>query len=389
MKASTSEAQGSVSPLSTPLSQLLVAFTIEFDNEFERRFSEAGVGRRFGISLVMWSNFMRFVGDGITVAELQEAVGLPGARVLSTLGGMERWGYVYVSPDPAGRPPTEKRDGYGSARGLRQDWFVRPTPAGVTARAIWQPLFGDIEKRWEERFGTDEIRELRRSAGELVGQLDVELPEYLPIVGSANGMIAEIAPRTRRPESSGADAPLPTLLSQVLLAYTLDFERESELSLPLSANFVRVLDEAGLDVRDLPAVAGVSKEATSMAVRYLTKTGLAVVEASLGGGKLIRLTPKGREAQDAASLAHVSVETAWETRFGAGTVRGLRAALQALLDQRDGERARLSLGLQPPADGWRATKPYVEQTNAVIDDPGGKLPHYPMVLHRGGWPDGS
>ena len=28
-------------------------------------------------------------------------------------------------------------------------------------------------------------------------------------------------------------------------------------------------------------------------------------------------------------------------------------------------------------------------TTAVLDDPDDALPHYPMVLHRGGWPDGS
>jgi hypothetical protein len=33
-------------PLSTILSHALVAFTIELDNEFERRFTEAGAGAR-------------------------------------------------------------------------------------------------------------------------------------------------------------------------------------------------------------------------------------------------------------------------------------------------------------------------------------------------------
>ena len=63
----------------------------------------------------------------------------------------------------------------------------------------------------------------------------------------------------------------------------------------------------------------------------------------------------------------------------------LRKAMAGVLDQ----RAALSEGLRPYPDGWRARKRYVEQTNAVIDDPTGRLPHYPMVLHRGGWPDGS
>ena len=50
---------------------------------------------------------------------------------------------------------------------------------------------------------------------------------------------------------------------------------------------------------------------------------------------------------------------------------------------------RLALGLEPPPGGWRLTKRYIEQTKAVLDDPLAALPHYPMVLHRGGWPDGS
>ena len=375
-------------PLSTPLSQLLVAFTIEFDNEFERRFAETGLGRRFGVSMVMWSNFLRFVGDGITVGELPVSAGLPKARMLSTLGGMERWRYVFVGSDETPRSPESKRDGWGSARGLRQEWVVRPTAAGRKAQEIWQPLFGDIEARWEERFAAGSIRELRRSLAAVLAQLDVELPEYLPIVGSANGMAADIEHRERHGTTSEDDASrlhLPTLLAQVLLAYTLDFERESDLSLPLSANVVRVLDETGMDVRELPLVAGVSKEATSMALTFLTKTGYVVVEAPT---KVVRLASKGREAQQAADLLHDNLEKVWEARFGAAVHR-LRAALQSLLDQRHGEQAVLSRGLEPHPGGWRATKRYIEQTNAVIDDPTGRLPRYPMVLHRGGWPDGS
>ena len=368
-------------PLSTPLSHLLIAFTIEFDNEFERRFAETGVGRRFGVSMVMWSNFMRFVGDGITVGDLPVAAGLPKARVLSTLGGMERWRYVVVGPDA-----ETKRDGWGSARGLRRDWIVRPTLAGGKAQEIWPPLFGDIERRWEERFGADEMRELQESLATVIGVLDAELPEYLPIVASANGMRADITHRRRqRDGAEGADHEphLSALLAQALLAYTIDYERESEVSLPVSDNVLRVLDEMGLDVRDLPLRAGVSKEAVSMALRSLTKTGY------VAGSTLVHLTPKGRETQEAARLLHAVTGQRWETTFGAGNVRRLRAAMQGVLDQRDGKRARLSLGLQPHPEGWRATRAYVEQTNAVLADPIGRLPHYPMVLHRGGWPDGS
>ena len=356
-------------PLSTSLSQVLIAFTIEFDNEFDHRLTAVDAGRRLPISMVMWSNFMRFVGDGITVGELPGAAGIPKSRTLSTLGGMERWRYVFVSPKRTGPPPKSKRDGWGSARALRPKWFVRPTPVGQKTQEIAPPLFGEIETRWEQRFGADTIEELRQALGAVLERLDVELPEYLPIVGSANGMVADVDHR----EGATPAAHLSALLAQVLLAYTLDFERRSELSLPLTANFVRVLSRGGLDVRELPATAGVSKEATTMALNFLEKAGYVSVDA-----KRVRLTAKGLKAQAAAPALHAEVERAEGPH-------GLRKAIDGVLDQ----RAALSEGLRPYPDGWRARKRYVEQTNAVIDDPTGRLPHYPIVLHRGGWPDGS
>ena len=113
-----------MAPLSTLLSHALVAFTIELDNEFEERFADSGQRARV-TSFVMWANFMRFVGDGIAVAELPAAAGIPRARTLSTLGGMERWGYVSVGPDP--------RRG-ATASGARAEFartgsFARPPPA--------------------------------------------------------------------------------------------------------------------------------------------------------------------------------------------------------------------------------------------------------------------
>jgi len=189
-------------PLSTLLSHVLVAFTIEFDNEFEHRFVQAGGGARVA-SLVMWSNFMRFVGDGITVSELPTVAGLPKARMLSTFGGMERWRYVAVEPEPASKVPEAKRDGWGSARGLRSDRVVRLTPAGRKAQEIWQPLFDEIERRWEERFGADAVAELGRSLETIIGRLDVQLPEYLPIVGGSNGMTAGLSPVEKRGDNCG------------------------------------------------------------------------------------------------------------------------------------------------------------------------------------------
>lgn len=93
-------------PLPALLSQVLVAFTIELDNEFERlmRHRTTSHGSTAGsrhapwlTSMVMWSNCLRFVGeDGVTVGELQRL-----ARTGTNLDGMRRWGYIIIEPDPA------------------------------------------------------------------------------------------------------------------------------------------------------------------------------------------------------------------------------------------------------------------------------------------------
>jgi hypothetical protein len=352
-------------PLSTSLSHALVAFTIELDNEFERRLGESGHAPRV-TSLVMWSNFMRFVGDGVAVGELPDAAGIPKARTLSTLGGLERWRYVHVGADP-----ETKRDGYGSARGLRPEWVVRLTPAGRAAEAIWRPLPDEIEARWRERFGSGPVDELRRSLEAIVSELDVGLPEYMPIVGGASWKAADAVTFAERDQPSRL--PLSALLSQVLVAYAIDFERESELALPLGANVVRVLDETGTEVKELPPRVDVSKEAVAMALTFLKKQGFVVVE-----GKEVRLTSKGREAQKEAPRLHEEVEVGF-------SATELPAAVASVLAQHDA----LVEGLRPPAGGWRATKPYLPQTEAMLENPTAVLPQYPMVLHRGGWPDGS
>src|SRR5262249_27835757 len=80
--------------LSASLSQLLVAFTIEFDNEFERRMGEAGhAGSR--LSLVLWANCLRFVAEGgVSVRDLAERALAQDKQVKLELGCLERWGFV-------------------------------------------------------------------------------------------------------------------------------------------------------------------------------------------------------------------------------------------------------------------------------------------------------
>jgi hypothetical protein len=92
-------------PLPTLLSHALVAFTIEFDNESDRQMghratrhgSAGSLHAPWLVSLVMWSNCMRFVDEnGLPVGELERR-----ARTTTNLAGMQRWGYITIEKDPA------------------------------------------------------------------------------------------------------------------------------------------------------------------------------------------------------------------------------------------------------------------------------------------------
>jgi DNA-binding MarR family transcriptional regulator len=361
-------------PLSTLLSQALVAFTIEFDNEAEHRTQHwTTVGGRSGaprgavwlVSQVMWVNVMRFVPeDGVRVDELHRL-----ARTSKdSLAGLQRWRYVVVSRDATGRA--------GRA-------VVRPTAAGRRAQEAWRPLAGVIEQRWRARLGSGELDRLRGALGKVVEQLEVDLPDYLPIVYPTQNGRAEIpdpawAGSDSRP--GAADLDLSALLSRVLLAFTLEFERESRISLSISANTLRVLDQQGVRPRDLAGLTGVSKEANAMAVGFLKRRDCAVAEPdpTANRGQVVRLTAKGVRAQQKYRRILVDTELQWRERFGDDAVAELRAPLVGLVGGPDDPDPPLRRGLQPYPDGWRASVREPET-----------LPHYPMVLHRGGYPDGS
>src|SRR5215467_2498634 len=165
-------------PLSALLSQVLVAFTIECDNEFERQVphrtsnygSTAGGGTGFWlVSMAMWWTCMRFVGeDGIAVAELTRR-----ARTGTNLPRMLRWGYISVEPDPADPRPKPPRS----------DRVIHATRAGRQAQDVWRPLTGIMEARWAARFDADGIASLRESLQVIAAQLDPALPDCLPILG--------------------------------------------------------------------------------------------------------------------------------------------------------------------------------------------------------------
>jgi DNA-binding MarR family transcriptional regulator len=183
-----------------------------------------------------------------------------------------------------------------------------------------------------------------------------------------------------RPGGSGRDASLPALLSGLLVAYAVEFERSSGLALILSANALRVLDEAGVPVRRLSALTGIADMGVENMLSALSRRGYVLVGRDPAGGRarLARVSADGLRAQAAYDAGVPEVERAWEKRGGRKTVRDVRTALEVLVGSGSAPDSPVLAGLTPYADGWRADL-----------SPPHTLPHFPFVSHRGGFPDGS
>jgi hypothetical protein len=350
-------------PLNTLLSHALVAYTIEFDNEWERQLLESKRPRVFLLSLVMWANYLRFLPpEGLAADELESL-----AQHQVDLNGLTRWRYVTVAPDPAATSKVPKRE-----------WIVRPTDNCRFAQELWRPLPELIDERWRDRYGEANLEEVQGRLAAVIDQLgDRRTPLYLPDVTSRNEMFTEApAPPGPKPDSP---LPLYARLSRVLLEFTLDFETDSTVALPIAANTLRILGTGPVPMRDVPGLAGVSKEGSVQALTVLRRHHLAIVEpVPTDRGKQVRLTADGDRAQSAYYRRVDEVEASWRSRFGDKTMTDLKKSLALLVGDLELASSPLAEALVAPPRIWRSTRPAPEL-----------LPFHPMVIGRGGWPDAS
>ncbi|HEY2857660.1 MAG TPA: hypothetical protein VGJ21_04540 [Terracidiphilus sp.] len=193
------------SPISTLLSQALVAFTVEFDNEADHRqphrttrhgATGGAVHAPWMTSMAMWFNCMRWLEDRpLTVSEV-----VRHARTVTNFKGMVRWGYVRIIPLPGDSRPNPPK----------KDWVVEPTPGGRIAQFVWRSLFEVIEERWRGRLGGLEVDALRRTLGAVVNHLDPGLPDCMPILG--HGLVCKppspTLPRIECIDPAGLALPL-------------------------------------------------------------------------------------------------------------------------------------------------------------------------------------
>jgi hypothetical protein len=299
----------------------------------------------------------------MTVAELEHL-----ARTRANLAGMQRWGYLVVEAE---RPS-------GGARILPADLIIRPTPAGRRAQFVWTPLPRLIEDRWRARFGEDTVERLRRALWAVVGRFERALPNCMPML--EQGWSTPVAATETAPPRTGSDLRLSALLARSLIGFAVPFERRADLSLAISANVVRVLSSDFVRVREVPRMAGVATEAMRIALGYLNQRAYVEFKTDIaaGRGHIVRLTDKGLKAQATYRRLVSGIELRWRERFGSETIDELRETLELLAIPAADGRPPLFEGIEPYRNGWRAAGRRRQH-----------LPHFPVVLHRGGFPDGA
>ncbi|HTX41836.1 MAG TPA: hypothetical protein VMD25_08420 [Acidobacteriaceae bacterium] len=363
-------------PLPALLSQAYVAFAIEFDNEFEHQTPHrtTNFGRTPGfervpwlVSMPLWLRFLRYVPlEGITAGELQAQLAISKKGWQIWLARLAKWwGYLAI----------EDGDATNRAGRAGPEAVVRPTPGGRRAIEVWRTLIPLLESRWRERFGEKAVAAMEDGLRKVAGGLGSEAPAHFAILEHEDRRS-----RAARMQLPARELPLPELLTKVLLAFEAEFDGKSAASLAVCANVLRVTPDEGVRVRDLPRLTCLAEMGVADALRLLGRQGVGAVGKDPSGGraKFLVLTPEGRFAREAYLPLTATIEREWKRRFGEETVGQLRTALEGIVFGRDGGPSPLLRGLTPHADGWRASLP-----------PLTGLPHFPMVSHRGGFPDGN
>ena len=147
-----------------------------------------------------------------------------------------------------------------------------------------------------------------------------------------------------------ATTPLPALASQCLLGLAAEYQRTATAAqgtpptLPVYADFLRVIPDDGMPKVDVARAARISRRAVATLVTQTKRSGLLTEAPGATRGRgTVHLTDRGLEARHAGRDTLRDAEVAW-TRRHPSTTAELRAALLDLVARFDLEYAHFPIG---------------------------------------------
>ncbi|MCY3812260.1 MAG: hypothetical protein OXH15_10740 [Gammaproteobacteria bacterium] len=331
----------------TPLPTLLGRALGTFTRDYDRARGEDGTVPQ----LPAWANVLRVIdADGTDQQDIvrRAVVAQRIARIAVTR--LERRGRLAVEA----RAIPGKR---GKAR------IVLLTDEGAAARTRAESLVATLQDDWRQRFGGAAIDRLREALASVVNRLPIELPHYVTGYGEGDPSVtggdyhAEQAGPPRIPAhgqewpvvlretgSDAGDLPLPALLSQVLAAFAIDYDRERLGGLNRTSNFLRFVGDEGMTLERAQTLGGVSGNGKTLHERHLD----VVVEPGRPRDTTRRVypTPKSRRARDAYPHLVMEIEDGWGEAHG-DAVPALRAVLETMSNHLDAD-----LPDYPDTNGW-------------------------------------
>jgi DNA-binding MarR family transcriptional regulator len=270
-------------------------------------------------SIAVWSNVLRGVGDGRSERDLATETRISTRLAVAAVTGAARRGWVEAAPG------KRVRD-------------VNLTDAGRRSCEVWSERLAAHDERWA---GSP----LRTSLEALVAQLPLELPHFPATYGTADPSAVGgsfVAPRPGdgipghgqdwRPVLRGegdtvSAVPLTGLLSQALVAFSIDYEARPMWPLASTTLVVRHLTAKPMPLADAPADHGITGNGKSLLERH----NIAVVTKDPDNAKrkLVQLTELGERIRSHHDQFVADCETAWRERYGERVVADVRSALEA------------------------------------------------------------
>ena len=337
-------------PLPTLLGRAIGAFTLDYD--------QARCGEGSLPQLGTWANVLRVVDvDGTDQRQLARRGVISRRAAEVVVNRLARLGRVAV-----------ERQAIEGKRGKTK--LVRLTASGEAGTASAAALVDSVQADWRQRFGNDAVHRLRDALSTVVDRLPVELPHYPAGYGAADPSVTggDFVPEEpgpprspahgqdwpvvlRKPGTDTRHLPLPALLSQVLAAFAIDYEREGFGSLPAVSNFLRFVGDDGVTLGRARALGGVSGNGKTLHERHRD----VVVEPGRPGdmSRRVFLTPKARRLRDAYPRLVMEIEDRWREQYAAA-IPPVRTALMAM-----NERFGVKLPDYPSTTAWIG-RPWVD-----------------------------
>ena len=313
-------------PLPTLLGHALEAFTQDY--------AQARADDRSTPQLGAWANVLRVLAEGeLDQREIVRRAVISSRVAEVVVKRLERRGALTVNAAaiPGKRGKTK---------------LVALTAQGGDARERAAALVKTVEDGWRGRFGGESVDRLRLALASVVDRLPIELPHYLTGYGAGDPSITggDYLPEQPGPpripahgqdwpvvlRAEGGNAgqlPLPALLSEVLAAFSIDYERERLGSLQAASNFLRFVGDDGVTLERARTLGGVSGNGKSLHERHVG----VVVERGKARDmtRRVYLTPKSRRSRDAYPDLVTEIEERWREEYG-DAVPTMLAALSAM-----------------------------------------------------------